>query len=187
MWDGSFLAQFGEAETCAERSFLKSFSPRTFPPETCAERSFSKCFSPRMSCPERLLAHVTSRNLREMATRGGPECQFAHVTSQDLREMASSATIARREARDKVTLRTRFHQKLARREALQKVSLHTGFSFARLCQKGTFPHAPRLSPSPSPPYAIPPPRPHTTHASSWARGHTGPFFVSSGVSTGGHP
>ena len=71
---------------------------------------------------ERLLAHVTSRNLRKMATRGGPERQFAHVTSRNLRELAHSATIARREAGEKVSLRTRFHQKLARREAFRKFS-----------------------------------------------------------------
>ena len=48
-------------------NFFYCFSPRTFPPETCAERSFSKSFSPRMSCPERQFADVTSRNLRKMA------------------------------------------------------------------------------------------------------------------------
>ena len=71
---GSFLARLGEAETCAEGSFFKSFSLHTFPPGTCAERSFSNSFSPRMSCPVRQFAHVTSRNLRKMAQkwlRGG--------------------------------------------------------------------------------------------------------------------
>ena len=72
VWEGSFLSRLAEAETLAERSFSKSVSLCTFASETRAERSFSRSFSPHMSCLERLLAHVTSRNLREMATRGGP-------------------------------------------------------------------------------------------------------------------
>ena len=72
VWEGSFLSRLAEAETRADRSFSTSVLPCTFPSETRAERSFSRSFSPHMSCLERLLAHVTSRNLREMATRGGP-------------------------------------------------------------------------------------------------------------------
>ena len=79
---------------------------------------------------------------------GGLECQFAHVTRQNLREMASSATIARR-------------------EAFQKASLHTSFGFARLCQKGTFPHAPHFTP----PRLAPPRTPHI--ARHTPRGRTG--------------
>ena len=52
-WEGSFLAQPGEAETCAERSFSKSFSPHSPPREACAERSFWKSFSPRRFRPQR--------------------------------------------------------------------------------------------------------------------------------------
>ena len=47
----------------------------------------------------RLFAHVSSRNLREMATRGGPVRQFA--------------TSGRREAGNEVSLRARFDQKPA--------------------------------------------------------------------------
>ena len=102
-----------------------------------------------------------------IATWEGLQSHFAHVSSQNLREMASSATTARREARDKVTLRTRFHQKPAWREAFQKASLHTGFGFARLCQKGTFPHAPHFTP----PRLAPPRTPHI--ARHTPRGRTG--------------
>ena len=70
--EGSFLSRLAEAETRTERSFSKSVSLCTFPSETCAGRSFSRSFSLHRSCLERWLAHVTSRNLREMAMRGGP-------------------------------------------------------------------------------------------------------------------
>ena len=70
VWEGSFLAQLGEAETRVERRFFYSFSPRTFPPETSAERSFLKSFSPHMSCLERQFADVTRGNLRKMAHNG---------------------------------------------------------------------------------------------------------------------
>ena len=175
VWEGSFLAQLGEAETCAERIFstvsLRArFHQKLARREVFRKASLRACRA--QSASSQTLRAETCAKWPIMATLGGLECQFAHVTSQNLHEMASFATTARREVRDKASPRTRFHQKLARRETFRKVSLHTGFVFARLCQKGTFPHAPRLSPSPSPPYAIPPPRPHTTHKTSMpVRGH----------------
>ena len=154
---------------------------RTFPPESRAERSFSKSFSPRESCPERLLAHVTSRNLRKNGYAGGPERQFAHVTSRNMRELAHSATIARREAGEKVALRTRFHQKQAPREAGEKIiSTQVSASPGRAKKEPshTFltshhparPAPPRTTPPhhrpipPHPTHTTPPhPTPHTTH------------------------
>ena len=95
VWEGSFLAQLGEAETCSERSFLKSFSPHTFPQETCAERSISERFSPHMLRPG---APVCAR-LQSKPARNGHVC--GHY-GQNLREMANLADIARREAFEKL-------------------------------------------------------------------------------------
>ena len=55
--------------------------------ETCAERSFGKSFSPHMFRPVRQLAHVRSRNLREMATCGAATAETCakEPTRQTLR------------------------------------------------------------------------------------------------------
>ena len=70
VWESSFLAQPGEAETCVERSFLKSFSPRRFLVETCAENNFVSSFSPR---------------------NGGERCHFAQVLAGNVCELALQA------------------------------------------------------------------------------------------------
>ena len=77
LWEGSFLAQPGEGETCVERSFLKNFSPRKFLVETCAENNFVSSFSPR---------------------NGGRICHFAQVLAGNVCELALRARHTRREA-----------------------------------------------------------------------------------------
>ena len=66
LWEGSFLAQPGEAETCVGRSSLKNFSPRKFLVETCAESNFVSSFSPR---------------------NGGRRCHFAQILAGNVCEL----------------------------------------------------------------------------------------------------
>ena len=170
MWEGSFLPQLGEAETPAERIFSTVSLHARFHQKLARREAFLKAslrVCRAQSASSQTLPAETCAKWPIIATWEGLQSHFAHVSSQNLREMASSATTARREARDKVTLRTRFDQKPAWREAFQKASLHTGFGFARLCQKGTFPHAPHFTP----PRLAPPRTPHI--ARHTPRGRTG--------------
>ena len=74
---GIFLARSGETETCADKNFLKNFSPRGFLVETCAERNFVSSFSPRTG--------------GELALRAPPRGHFAQVSAGNVRERAHQA------------------------------------------------------------------------------------------------
>ena len=151
--------------------FFYSFSPRTFPPETCAERSFLKSFSPHMSCLERQFADVTRGNLRKMAHNGheggawsaslhtlpAKTCAKWHILpplrGEKLETKLFSAHVSTRNLRGE-----KFFKKL----------LPTQVSASPGSAKKEPSH---LSPPPTPPYAIPPPAPTTPacgHAGTWA-------------------
>ena len=76
MWEGSFLAQPGEAETCVARSFLKSFSLRKFLVETCAENNFVSSFSPRNGGKRCHFAQVLAGNVCELALQAPPRGRY---------------------------------------------------------------------------------------------------------------
>ena len=91
-WEGSFLAQPGEAETCVERSFLKNFSPRKFLVETCAESNFVSSFSPRNGGRICHFAQVLAGNVCKLALQAPPSWplwailrRFGLVTSANWR------------------------------------------------------------------------------------------------------
>ena len=79
MWEGSFLAQPGEAETCVERNFLKSFSPRKFLVETCAESNFVSSFSPRNGGGRCHFAQVLAGNVCELALQAPPRSRYGPI------------------------------------------------------------------------------------------------------------
>ena len=96
MWEGSFLARPGEAETCVE-IFFSSFSPRQFLVETCAESNFFSCFSPRNGGRVGQFAQVSAGNVCELALWASRVAIFAQVSTGNVCEKALRARLARRE------------------------------------------------------------------------------------------